>query len=212
MRADVGDKTAAPSLSLVRRAEIRQNSGESWDNAALTLSTTRPNASAGIPDVTTVTVDFEQPRRHLVQWRWVLLPDEASRKRVDDADRNLAQAELAAAPAPIEVQAQQAAVIASPFQAVFAVPGRSSVPNTGEAKRVQLLTEKIEPQLGIKTVAERGYECVPLRLADVAGGYAAAPGSSFAFSGWHIRGDRKLPVLSPGENTSWASGWTISSV
>ncbi|MCU0736032.1 MAG: mucoidy inhibitor MuiA family protein, partial [Methylotetracoccus sp.] len=60
-RLATGDKTAAPSLSLIRRAEIRQNSGESWDNAALTLSTTRPNASAGIPELNSVTVDFEAP-------------------------------------------------------------------------------------------------------------------------------------------------------
>src|SRR5690554_4681594 len=41
-RLVTGSKTESPKLTLTRRAIIRQRTGESWDNVALTLSTTRP--------------------------------------------------------------------------------------------------------------------------------------------------------------------------
>jgi hypothetical protein len=61
-RLATGSKTAPSRLDLTRRAEIKQRTGESWDNVALQLSTTRPAANAAAPELQTVTVDFE-PRR-----------------------------------------------------------------------------------------------------------------------------------------------------
>src|SRR5262245_4123376 len=58
-RLSTGSKTAPPALELARRADITQRTGESWDNVALLLSTSRPSASAAAPNIDTVTVDFE---------------------------------------------------------------------------------------------------------------------------------------------------------
>ena len=52
----------------------------------------------------------------------------------------------------LAVRPKQAKVVAAPFQALFDVPGSLSIPNTGEAKRVELVTEAIEPSLIVKTV------------------------------------------------------------
>ena len=49
-------------------------------------------------------------------------------------------------------QETRASVDNSGFQAVFGVPGRVSVAGTGEAKRVQLQEESIEPALTVRTV------------------------------------------------------------
>jgi uncharacterized protein (TIGR02231 family) len=197
-RLTTGDKTAAPSLSLVRRAEIRQNSGEGWDNAALTLSTTRPNASAAIPPLDTITVDFEQPPPPPRPMAAAPMSDDASVRRKEVSERDVAMAELAAAP-PQAVEAQQASVIASPFQAMFAVPGRSSVPNTNEAKRVQLLVEKIEPQLGIKTVPSEDPKAFLYATLLVPAGTPLLSGPVALFRDGTFVGTGDLPILSPGE-------------
>ena len=39
----------APKLQLVRRAAIKQRTGEVWDNVALALSTARPSAGTAAP-------------------------------------------------------------------------------------------------------------------------------------------------------------------
>lgn len=200
-RLTTGDKTAAPSLSLIRRAEIRQSTGETWDNAALTLSTTRPNASAAVPDLNTITVDFEQPPPPPRPMANAPMPDAVApmkRMALDEAEREAAPATMAGAP-PMAVEAQEASVIASPFQAVFAVPGRSSVPNTNEAKRVQLLVEKIEPQLGIKTVPREDTKAYLYATLLLPTGTPLLPGPVALFRDGTFVGIGTLPMLSPGE-------------
>jgi uncharacterized protein (TIGR02231 family) len=200
-RLSTGDKTTAASLSLVRRAEISQNSGEMWDNAALTLSTTRPNASAAIPELNTITVDFPQPPpppRPVANVGSAEFDGVARKMAAPEALQD-APNELAMAAAPVPVTVRQASVIASPFQAVFAVPGRSSVPNTGEAKRVQLLADKVEPALSIKTVPRedaKAYLYASLLAPD---GTPLLPGPVSLFRDGTFVGISALPILSPGE-------------
>ena len=107
----------------------------------------------------------------------------------------------AAAPevSPVRVEAQQAAVVVSPFQAVFAVPGRGSVPNTNEAKRVQLLTEKIDPQLSIKTVPREDTKAYLYATLVLPAGTPLLPGPVSLFRDGTFVGAGSLPILSPGE-------------
>ena len=200
-RLQTGDKTNAPSLALIRRAEIRQNSGENWDNAALTLSTTRPNASAAIPELSSITVDFEAPPvpRPMAG---APAPTAAPMKRMAapeaamDGDQ-MVMAE--AAPEPVVVEARQADAVVTPFQAVFAVPGRSGVPNTGEAKRVQLLTEKVEPQLSIKSVPREDTKAYLYATIVLPAGTPMLAGPVALFRDGTFVGTYALPMVSPGE-------------
>lgn len=201
-RLTTGDKATSPLLSLIRRAEIRQNSGEPWDSAALTLSTTRPNASAAIPELTTMTVDFAPPPAPPRPMASAMPDAEAYAKRRSLNEAQLddgASVEPAAAPVPVAVATQQASVLTSPFQAVFAVPGRSSVPNTGEAKRVQLLTEKLEPQLGIKTVPREDTNAYLYATLLMPAGTPLLPGPVSLFRDDTFVGTGAFPILSPGE-------------
>jgi uncharacterized protein (TIGR02231 family) len=201
-RLATGDKTSAPSLSLIRRAEISQNSGESWDNAALTLSTTRPNASAGIKELTTINVDFEQPPPPPGPIAAAPAPDEfpaAKRMAPPQAAADAESAEMMATAERVAVESREANVLASPFQAVFAVPGRGSVPNTGEAKRVQLLVDKIEPQLSIKTVPREETKAYLYATLVLPAGTVLLPGPVSLFRDGTYVGAGKLPVISPGE-------------
>ena len=92
-----------------------------------------------------------------------------------------------------------ATVIAAPFQALYAVPGRLTVPNTGEAKRVQLMEESIEPQLAVKTVPKEDAKAYLYAKLALPKGSPLLPGAVSLFRDGTFVGTGKLPVLSPGE-------------
>ena len=95
---------------------------------------------------------------------------------------------------------QAAAVVAAPFQAVYNVPGRLTVPNTGEAKRVQLMQEAIEPELAVRTVPKVDAKAyLYAKLVVPKSGSPMLPGAVQLFRDGTFVGAGRLPVLSPGE-------------
>ncbi|MHA1573789.1 MAG: mucoidy inhibitor MuiA family protein [Alphaproteobacteria bacterium] len=195
-RLDTGSKTAAPRLDLTRRAEIRQSTGESWDNITLRLSTTRPTAQAAAPELHTVTVDLEPELKPALA-----AAPPAPADRMTRALGKVAREEAdALRPMTLpNVEAANAAVAAAPFQAVFAVPGRLTIPATGEAKRVQLQENNIEPTLTVRTVPKvdpKAYLYVKFILPK---GASLLPGAVSLFRDGAFVGTGKLPVLAPGE-------------
>lgn len=202
VRLATGSKTVSPKLDLIRRAAISQSSGEAWDNVAITLSTTRPSAGASAPELHPVTVDFEpeqMPRPMAVP-----APAPIVRGR-DEAAGSAAQDGLAGeveARRPMlkaQVAQRQAVVIVAPFQALYAVPGRHAIPATGEAKRVQLLTEAIEPELAARTVPKADAKAYLYAKFALPKGSPLLPGEVSLFRDGTFVGTGHLPLLSPSE-------------
>ncbi len=205
-RLQTGTKTAPTKLDLVRRASITQKSGESWDSVAIQLSTARPSAGAAAPDLTPLTVDFEQ------EYKPVPTAAAPRAKRMEMARENAAaevSQDAQAAPAgganavppppPAPIEEVQAAVTIAPFEAMFAVPGRVSVLGTGEAKRVVLASEQVEPALSCRTVPKvdpKAYLYAKLTLAK---GTPLLPGQVYLFRDGTFVGTSTIPLLSPGE-------------
>jgi uncharacterized protein (TIGR02231 family) len=207
-RLSSGAKSDVPSLSLTRRASITQHTGETWEDVALKLSTTRPTAGASTPELQPVVVDFEpdyaleekmKRSRGEGDARTMMAPKPAAAPIAQDA---LGKADSAEAAPELEAVAQQnAAVVVAPFQAVYEVPGRLSVPNTGEAKRVQLLEEALEPQLTVKAVPKddaKAYLYAKVALPKTS--TPLLPGAVSLFRDGTFVGTSYLPVLSPGED------------
>ncbi len=200
-RLNTGSKTSPPALDLTRRAEIKQRTGETWDNVALQLSTTRPTANAAAPELKTLTVDFEpEPKPAMA----AAPPPPGDMVRQLSVKRGLKVAEEAmggaAAPEPeLDIAEQNAAVATAPFQAVFTVPGRLTIPETGEAKRVLLQQDSVEPVLTVRTVPKvdpKAYLYAKLVLPK---GSSLLPGMVSLFRDGTFVGTGELPVLSPGE-------------
>jgi uncharacterized protein (TIGR02231 family) len=205
-RLATGAKTVAPKLDLTRRATITQRTGESWDNVAITLSTTRPTAGAAAPELATMTVDFEPEYK----------PRPMSSAPAAGTGRMAAEQE-AAAPAPAEPARDEdalgglveksraiseergAEIVTAPFQALYAVPGRLTVPNTGEAKRVTLLSEAIEPQLSVRTVPREDAKAYLYAKLVLPKGSPLLPGAVSLFRDGTFVGTTRLPILTPGE-------------
>jgi uncharacterized protein (TIGR02231 family) len=210
-RLATGSKTSPPRLDLTRRAEIRQHTGESWDDVALQLSTTRPTADAAAPQLQTVTVDFEEPAKPSASM--APAPQAASgehkarnlavRQKKLDGDQigaGIVADEAAPAPPPEEIGEQSATVAAAPFQAIFAVPNRLTIPDTGESKRVLLQQDSIEPVLTVRAVPKVDTKAYLYAKLVLPKGSPALPGTVALFRDGTFVGTGTLPVLSPGED------------
>lgn len=206
VRLATGAKTVAPRIDLSRRAAINQRTGESWDNIELTLSTTRPTAGASAPELTPLIVDFEPELR----------PPPAPRtmapigRAMEDAAPEASVAQ--AAPQDEEQDAlsgerrekvalaeRPADVVQAPFHALFTVPGRLTIPETGESKRVQLGAEAIEPLLTVRTVPKADAKAYLYAKFNLPKGSPLLPGNAALFRDGTFVGTGRLPLLSPGE-------------
>ncbi len=206
-RLATGSKTTPPRLDLTRRAEIRQHTGESWDDVALQLSTTRPTADAAAPDLHTVTVDFEEAPKPVAAMAPApqALPSDGkframARMKKGDNDELAAGEAAPEAPAPVDIGEQTAAVEAAPFQAIFAVPNRLTIPDTGEAKRVLLQQDSLEPVLTVRTVPKVDAKAYLYAKLVLPKGSPLLPGAVSLFRDGTFVGTGALPVLSPGED------------
>lgn len=206
-RLATGSKTAPPALELARRADIVQRTGESWENVTLLLSTTRPTANASAPTIETVTVDFAPEARPLASTSAPMAPapyggndglSERKSKRLA-LSRNADEAPAEATP-ELEIAQQAATAEVAPFQAVFGVPGKLSVPATGETKRVFLQQDQIEPVLTVRTVPKLDAKAYLYAKLALPKGSPLLPGAVSLFRDGTFVGSGALPALSPGED------------
>lgn len=207
LRLATGGKTTPSRLDIVRRAAINQQTGESWKDVAVSLSTTRPHAGASAPELRTVRVDFRRPRRPKPMARnqrpgagglMSIAPEEADAMVA-------AEAAPAAPPKKLRstrrrVRSKQAAVVAAPFHALYAVPGRLTIPDTGETKRVQLLVETVEPELIARATPKTKATAYLHAKLVVPKGSPLLPGPASLFRDGTYVGAGRLPLLSPGED------------
>lgn len=202
-RLNTGSKTAPATLELVRRALISQRSGEDWPDVQIELSTARPSGGASAPQLETQTVDFE-PEPAPVPIAKAKRTMARDRSDTDGMAMDMPAEIVAAAPAPApqaeSIQEQHAEITIAPFEATFAVAGRVTIAGTGEAKRVVLTTEMVEPQLFVRTVPKadpKAYAYVRLSFAK---GTPLLPGQVYLFRDGTFVGSGSIPLLSPGES------------
>jgi uncharacterized protein (TIGR02231 family) len=189
-RLATGTKTEAPKLQLVRRAAVQQRSGESWDNVVLALSTARPAAGTAAPVLSPMIIDYQPevstqpaaPQARAYRGR----PD--ARGAVDHSEALATLAEEARA--HVEVQA---------FQAVYAIAGRVTVPNTSEAKRVQIDEMQLDPALTVRAVPKRDEKGYLYAKVVTARGTPMLPGQISLFRDTTFVGYGRLPLLAAGD-------------
>jgi uncharacterized protein (TIGR02231 family) len=202
-RLQSGSKTEPPKVSLARRAAITQRSGENWDGVSLQLSTARPSDGASAPALDTQVVDFEPeakpvaaaaPAADLMKSKRAIAGEEAQER----AETNLAAGLAAPEPAPVEETVAQ--LQSAPFEATFDVPGRTTVAGTGEAKRVLLMSEDIEPTLSTRSVPKLDANAYLYAKIKIAKGSPLLPGRVYLFRDGTFVGTDDMPLLPPGED------------
>ncbi|MBU1175774.1 MAG: mucoidy inhibitor MuiA family protein [Alphaproteobacteria bacterium] len=201
-RLDTGSAEKPAALLLTRRATIQQVTGEAWHDVALSLSTSQPSGQSSAPELMPLTVDFKRPapvpyasaaRSRSSQELRQAAP-EALR---DEATQKIGGGLMSSAPAQAVVETS-GHLERMAFQASFGVPGRVTVENTGEAKRVKLDDQKVSPKLNVRTVPRRdtnAYLYANIEMPNSAP-YLAGPVSLFRDGSFVGMG--QLPDLAPG--------------
>ncbi len=190
-RLSTGDLGAglSPELSIVRRASIQQESGEDWEDAALALSTTRPGRATSARQPETLNVDFavpEAPARAAPSSQTHALSK-------GDFDTGRLNVERPAEPAPAGTEV-------SALQTVYTIPGRIVIKANGEAKRLQLGAEKLNPSLLV--IAVPRFDPTAYLYARISLPKTSQPmlaGSVALFRDGVFAGNGELPALAPGE-------------
>lgn len=205
-RLQTGSKTAAAKLDLARRAAITQRSGENWDGVTLQLSTARPSEGSSAPEISTQVVDFEPelkpqaapaPMARALRRPQNIAEDMAGGAAERDSLEAAAPIATAAAE-PQEIAEAQAALSTAPFEATFAVPGKTSVAGNGDPKRVVLVTDTLEPELSSRTVPRVDTNAYLYAKLKGPKGTPLLPGRVYLFRDGTFAGTSNLPLLQPG--------------
>jgi uncharacterized protein (TIGR02231 family) len=111
------------------------------------------------------------------------------------------RAKSAASEEPEAVAAEEgrATIEAQAFQAIYGIPGRVTVPATGEAKRVQIDDMQLDPALTVRTVPKREQKAYLYAKVTIARGTPVLPGLVSLFRDATFVGNGRLPMLAPGE-------------
>ncbi len=197
-RLSIGEKGKDTHLSLVRRAEIGQQTTESWDNVALTLSTARPVGATAAPDLPSITYGFWTAAKR----------DNRSAGSVNGLAKNKPFADVQIAEAPAEEQSldslarmeQREAVTSTVgFHALYEIPGRVSVDNEGTAKKVRIATQALGTKLSVTAAPVLDPNAYLTAEFKVGGDTPLLPGHVLLFRDNVFMGRGHLPMLSPGE-------------
>jgi len=135
---DANLDTQQSKLAVTQAAYVQQNSGENWDNVALTLSTLQPSAAVEPPALSSWWIDYQRPvpRNTLMK----------SAGAVADA----AMPEMMVAAAP--VAEQRATVIDSGYHVSYQIPGKINVNSSEEKQRVVLQQQQWPVALNLQAV------------------------------------------------------------
>lgn len=201
-RLATGTKTDPAKLSLSRRAVIQQRSGEDWKEVAMQLSTARPSEGAAAPNIDTQIVDFEPEVKPVAAPAPLAKARRLERERADaleDRDAlGAAAPQMDAAVAQAPVEEQFAMLTTAPFEATFAVAGKTSVAGNGDAKRVLLAEDELEPKISTRTAPKVDTNAYLYATFTLLKGTPLLPGRVYLFRDGTFVGSNDLPLLAPG--------------
>jgi uncharacterized protein (TIGR02231 family) len=149
-RLDTGAKDRKPSLELVRRAEITQDTGEDWSNVALAVSTVRTARGGNAPNLNSLIVQYPQPQR----------PATVSAPAASAAADRVQQFRFGGGGGGddaffAKAAEQQAVADVGGFQVMFKIPGRVSLGASESAKSLRVSTVMLAPDLAVRAVPVR---------------------------------------------------------
>lgn len=159
---------AKPQLDLVQRAMVRQQTGEDWPEASLTLSTLRVAGGTATPDLHGERIAFFEPRPVPMPRATMAPAPMAGRAPGEMARQDEDRARIAAVAPPPQapIEESQATLESTAFQSEFQLPERFSLPTGNQEKSVRLgslpteatLSHRTSPALDAKAYLEAKFE------------------------------------------------------
>lgn len=188
---DAALDTASGKLTLTQAATIRQNTGEAWQRARITVSTARPSAGAAMPQLHPWWIDFARP-----------MPLPEARMK---AGRSVQADEMLAAQ-PGAAEQRQAQVQGSDFSVRYRIPGEVTVPADNSRHRFVLTRQTLQTQLHARTAPKLDSRAFLYASLTYEGETPLLAGP------WQLQRDGTYvgsidnPVLRPGQSLALAFG------
>jgi uncharacterized protein (TIGR02231 family) len=192
---------ADPKMEIVRRANVRQSSTESWDNVALTLSTARPSTRTAAPELSPYEISQIKPVPRSVSKVQTL--GQGVRSTYADG----VEAEELAAVAPMNDMAQQVAVMETGgYQATFAIAGKVTVSNTGETKSVVMGEDSFTVDVSALAVPRLDAAAYLIAGFTLKGEASYLPGPVMLSRDGAYIGRGQMPMLAPNDTHDLSFG------
>ena len=203
-----GDAGAEPSLAIVRRAEVTQDTGESWNGVQLTLSTAQTLGGTAAPDLSPYLVSLYDPDEYLRQ--------ESADQGDGAADSKCCQRRSRGDQCGWARGGTKARAVHRSGSEFRRLPRRIQSPRavsveSGEgARSLQIATEKSTPKLEVRAVPLLSDTRLPAGGVHARRRRAAACGPGRALPRRHVRRQRRCAVHQRrARNSTSASAWTI---
>ncbi len=184
-----------PQIELTYLGEVKQSTGEDWQNIELTLSTARPSVSAEIPELSTWYVDVVHPRTRMAVAP-LMQSTMANLGRAEEPGTAEA-AKPAAAPAPAEVM--QADVDTTGTAVTFHIPRKVDIPADNTAHKVTVKLLKFTPKLDWIAVPKLSSEVYRRATVVNESEITLLPGPLMLFYRDEFVGRARLDKVAPGE-------------
>jgi uncharacterized protein (TIGR02231 family) len=204
-RLTTPEKNQKSRIELVRRAEVMQSTGESWENVALTLSTARPLGATSAPVLWEEEIQVYEPlARKMKKEQDSLAGNELGLAKPESAPT---VAQDTASPNEFKSVVQKQAVIeVAGFQALYGIQGRVSVDNSGTSKKVRIATDSYDATLNALVVPKLDASAYLTATFTIKGEAPMLPGTVNLYRDGVFMGQGILPLLSPDEETKLGFG------
>lgn len=176
--------TTADRLEWVQRAAVRQNTGESWNDVVLYLSTARPVLGGRLPELQPWFIDIAPPPRATLR-------------------REMAGADVMSAPAAMMDEAR---VETTGFTTFYRVPARVSLPSDNREQRFLLASRDHTVELSGRAVPALSPHVYLFATTVFEGEVPLLPGPVSLFQDGQIVGQTHVGTVAPGAPLRLAFG------
>ncbi len=189
-------------VELVRRAVIRQRTGEDWTGVELAVSTSRPGRNAKAPDVHTQRVGFLEAS--------IAAQTQTQAQTRPPADAPLRQRTFAAPPQPAPAAApaveQEATLEAGDYDAQFRIPGRVDVAGDGSERSLRIGSSTNPAELSVRIAPALDQTAYLEAVIVNAGEAPLLPGEASIQRNGTLVGRTRLEFVAPGARTRIGMG------
>lgn len=202
-------------LNLIQYGEVRQQTGEAWDDVALTLSTAQPARGATPPLLSTMWVDILQMyalggmAAERDGRRDVLSKAQSTSRVAEESFMSMDAASPApamAAPAPMQAAFQTATINTGGYVNEYKIAGRNTVPQDSTGKKLMIGTLDTTAKLVVQVRPQLQTNGFLVAKATLKGEAPLLPGEASLFRDGAFIGKASLPMLRPGEETDLGFG------
>ncbi len=186
-------------------AQVTQNSGEDWEDVAVTLSTARPSHTAIVPKVNPWYISIftpPPPRKERMMYAQATAmagaapPPAAAPAPMEDLSMALEEAE---AEPIMDVEIATAEVGGSGPSVTYSISGTTDIPGDGSPKKTTIAIFTLDPEFDYVTVPEMDPAAYRRVSAVNESPYLLLTGTAQVFEGEDYIGRTNLKLISPKE-------------